>query len=63
MKILSFKDQDFKSLRGRCNQKNLFVDPIFKADSSSLVYSDALFKQKLDALNVKWLRPKVNIHI
>ncbi len=58
MKVISFKGQDFKEVKKKCNSNNLFIDPLFTADNSSLMYCDIL-KNQVDSYNIKWKRPKV----
>ena len=60
MIIANFKGQDYKKLKIKCNPKNLFVDPIFKADQQSLFYNEnGRFKKSMDSQLIEWLRPEV----
>lgn len=59
MITLHFKGQDYKRLKIKCNLKNLFVDPIFKADRQSLFYNEhGRFKKSMDSQLIEWLRPE-----
>lgn len=59
MITLHFKGQDYKKLKIKCNPKNLFVDPIFKADQQSLFYNEnGHFKKSMDSQLIEWLRPE-----
>ena len=48
-----FKDQVYSDLKAQHDEHNLFEDPEFPADNSSLFYS------KNPPNGVRWLRPKV----
>lgn len=48
----NYEDQDYKVIKDECiKNKNLFEDPVFPAEDSSLFYS-----QK--SINAIWKRPK-----
>ncbi len=60
MKTLNFKGQNYKALKGKCNTKNLFVDPIFKANFGSLCYSSCSpFQNNMNRSDIVWMRPHV----
>jgi len=48
-----FKNQDYSDLKAQHDEHNLFEDPEFPADNSSLFYS------KNPPNGVRWLTPKV----
>ena len=50
---------NYDDIKKECSSENLFADEIFKADLDSLAYSDN-FKQSMQNLNIKWMRPKVS---
>lgn len=52
------------NLKVKCNARNLFVDPVFKANSQSLYYnSKTSFKIEMDSYEIEWLRPEVKFSI
>lgn len=58
MSIKPFKGQDYNELNELYSSENLFEDPEFPANNSSL-YHTRQFQNQLSRRNIKWKRPGV----
>lgn len=59
MKTISFKGQDYESLKKSFNPKNLFIDPVFKTNMDSIGYTSDFISKFNNLGGVKWMRPHV----
>ena len=55
--IRNFKDQDYEQLKSDYDTDNLFEDPLFPADDSSL------YTKSMPPRGIQWMRPRVLINL